>query len=290
MNIVKYKGWENNIHLTNGIVELVITLDIGPRIIRYGFVNEVNLFGELSDQLGKSKEDEWMLRGGHRLWIAPESKGVSYEHDNHPISFKKIESGVCIFQNPGEESGIQKIMGIKLLPDNGVAIRHILKNTTDEIQRYSVWPITVMHKGGSVIIPLPKKDPFGQHSDIPNQIWSIWSFTDIRDSRFNIEERKIRIVNDDECRPFKMGFTNMQGWVAYHIDNYLFMKHFLYKSDKTYPDGNVNFEIYMDNEIVELETLGPLVKVQPGKSIIHDEKWNIYKENNIPDNIINNYL
>src|SRR5436190_12803374 len=38
MQNVAYKGWKNNLQLTNGTVELILTLDIGPRVMRYGFV------------------------------------------------------------------------------------------------------------------------------------------------------------------------------------------------------------------------------------------------------------
>ena len=60
--------------LTGGAWELVIVLDVGPRIMHFGFKGGANVFGELDEQLGKSGEASWMLRGGHRLWVAPEHK------------------------------------------------------------------------------------------------------------------------------------------------------------------------------------------------------------------------
>ena len=65
---VEYKGWRNNLRITNGQIELIVTLDVGPRIIRCGFVGGPNIFKEYEDQLGKSGEKEWKIRGGHRLW------------------------------------------------------------------------------------------------------------------------------------------------------------------------------------------------------------------------------
>jgi hypothetical protein len=38
--------------MTNGEIELVVTGDIGPRIIRYGFVGGRNLFHEFAGQMG----------------------------------------------------------------------------------------------------------------------------------------------------------------------------------------------------------------------------------------------
>jgi hypothetical protein len=44
---VEYKGWKNNLKLSNGTVELIVTLDLGPRVIRYGNVGGANVFKEL---------------------------------------------------------------------------------------------------------------------------------------------------------------------------------------------------------------------------------------------------
>src|ERR1041384_8610119 len=68
---VSYDGWPNCVRLTNGQVELIVTTDVGPRVIRFGFVGGQNLFKEFKDQVGKTGGDEWRGYGGHRLWDAP---------------------------------------------------------------------------------------------------------------------------------------------------------------------------------------------------------------------------
>ena len=80
-----FHGWKNNLRLTNGEVELIVTLDVGPRVIRYGYVDGPNVFKEYEDQLGKSGEVEWQIRGGHRLWVAPEDLTRTYAPDNQPV-------------------------------------------------------------------------------------------------------------------------------------------------------------------------------------------------------------
>ena len=73
MENVEFNGWQNNVRLANGEVELIVTQDVGPRVCRFGFIDGPNMFAELDGQ-GGSGEEEWMIRGGHRLWIAPEEK------------------------------------------------------------------------------------------------------------------------------------------------------------------------------------------------------------------------
>jgi hypothetical protein len=64
----EYKGWANCYWITNGEVELIVTGDVGPRIIRFGFVGGQNLFKEFPEQLGKSGGEKFQLRGGDRVW------------------------------------------------------------------------------------------------------------------------------------------------------------------------------------------------------------------------------
>ena len=43
---------------------------MGPRIIRYGFAGQDNVFGE-TDVSAATELGEWKPVGGHRLWHAP---------------------------------------------------------------------------------------------------------------------------------------------------------------------------------------------------------------------------
>src|SRR5258705_3057874 len=88
-----FAGWQRNLKLSNGFVEVVITLEVGPRIISFSPVQGRSVFKLVDAEAGKSKEDVWKIRGGHRLWTAPEEFGkkesLSYaldyseERDSH---------------------------------------------------------------------------------------------------------------------------------------------------------------------------------------------------------------
>src|SRR5262249_39480507 len=83
-----YKGWANSYRITNGEVELIVTSDIGPRVIRYGLAGGPNLFWEDPKTLGKTGGAEWQLIGGHRLWHAPEDPKRTYAPDNTAVEVK----------------------------------------------------------------------------------------------------------------------------------------------------------------------------------------------------------
>ena len=50
----EYLGWTNCVKISNGIVELIVTTDVGPRIIHYGFKGGPNHMKVFPEQAGKS--------------------------------------------------------------------------------------------------------------------------------------------------------------------------------------------------------------------------------------------
>ena len=58
---VAYKGWKNCCRIANDDVELIATLDVGPRVIRFGFVGGRNEFKEYDAQLGKRGGKRWCV-------------------------------------------------------------------------------------------------------------------------------------------------------------------------------------------------------------------------------------
>ena len=78
--------------------------------------------------------------------------------------------------------------------------------------------------------------------------------------------------------PTKLGFTERQGWVAYQLKNYLFVKRFGFIEGDIYPDGGVNFETYTCDQFLEVESLGPMTDLAPGKTVKHIEIWDLFRD------------
>jgi hypothetical protein len=274
---IKFKGWNNNIRLSNNSIDLVVTQDVGPRIIRCGFVNERNLLAEFSEEMGGTRETDWRIRGGHRLWCAPEFKPDTYEPDNLPVTIRKIKGGIRTLQEPGPLTGIQKIMDIRLSETaNIVTITHHLVNRGRKPRTLAPWALTVMAPGGCCIIPLPEKIPHTAQL-LPNQTWSIWGYTDFTDKRWTLGSRHILFRQSRKHGPAKLGIAHREGWAAYQLDNFLLSKSFSYIEGATYPDGGVNFETFSNERMLEIETLAPLTTLSPEQSIQHVETWTLMK-------------
>src|SRR5215475_16008483 len=106
---IAYLNQPNCYKLSNGLVELIVTTDIGPRIIRYGFVGEENVFGEILEMKVPGDPGDWRPWGGHRLWTAPEAMPRTYSPDNSPIKFAIEGKETVRLTQPVEfATGIQK--------------------------------------------------------------------------------------------------------------------------------------------------------------------------------------
>jgi hypothetical protein len=59
------------------------------------------------------------------------------------------------------------------------------------------------------------------------------------------------------------------------VDGVLFRKTFDVLAGLPHPDNNCNAEMYCGNQFIELESVAPLTKLQPGDSVSHTETWDI---------------
>jgi hypothetical protein len=275
MEKVTFNGWDNTVRLANGEVELLITTAVGPRVVRFGYIGEKNLFAEFEEQKGGSGEAEWMIRGGHRLWVAPEVSPVTYELDNVPIEAEEIPNGIRTIQPTDSLSGIHKTMDITLDPEsNTVRVIHTITNENENAVDAAPWALSVMAPDGMAVIPMPAHIP---HTDrlTHNQEWSIWGYTDFSDPRWTLGSRYVFFRQDRTRGPNKLGVAHREGWVGYLLDEFLFTKYFTYEEGATYPDAGMNFETFSNEEMLEVESLGALVHLAPGESASHTEEWKL---------------
>jgi hypothetical protein len=59
---------------------------------------------------------------------------------------------------------------------------------------------------------------------------------------------------------------------------FLFIKRFAYVEGGRYPDYNSSLEIFTNDRMLELETLGPLTALQPGSVVTHEERWELHRD------------
>jgi len=267
------------IPLKNNSLELLVTQSVGPRIIRLSLLGAENLLAELPDVMldcpGTGKMNLW---GGHRLWHAPEVKRRTYLPDNQPVTITEIENGLEVVQPTEVQTGIQKSMHITL-PDQSatVIIDHTLKNEGIWPVELAPWAITQLKLGGFVVLPqiTDIADPDGLQ---PNRRLTLWPYTDMNSSHIQWGNRYIVVHASVREGALKLGFPNPAGWLAYYLNQTLFVKQATYQAEAEYLDFGSSSECYCNADFLELETLGPQTILEPGQAVSHRETWRLYAD------------
>jgi len=276
---ISYQGWPNCLRLSNGMVELIATTDVGPRIIRFSFVGEENEFAEFPAQMGQTGGEEWRIYGGHRLWHAPECIPRTYAPDNTPVAVETAADAITLTQDIEAGTGIRKRMAIRLAADQArVHVTHRLENNNPWSIELAPWALSAMACGGEAILPLP---PRGSHEENlqPTSSLTFWAYTDMTDPRWSWGRRFLRLRQDPaRAAAQKLGALAPDGWLAYWRREHLFVTRFTPTPGATYPDLGASVELYTDANLLELETLGPLVTLAPGAAVEHVEEWLLFRD------------
>jgi hypothetical protein len=203
------------------------------------------------------------------------------------VAHQQVRPGVVRFLPPPEAPfGLQKELEIHLPPQgHEVTVLHRVTNVGHQPTDLAIWALSVMAPGGVELIPLPPK---GKHPGAaanarspadfaPNQVIALWPFTDLTDPRFEFGGEFITVKQDPRAKgPTKLGLLHKMHAVGYHNGATLFVKHFPIVAGAIYPDNGVNFETFTNEDMIELESLGPLYRVDPGRVVEHTERWELF--------------
>ena len=283
---VSYGKWGRCVRLSNGSIELLATLDFGPRVIRFGYIGGTNMFCEDVNVESSASGPEfdkhygegatWYIRGGHRLWTSPEGDPRSYYPDNDPVAYEKIENGIIL--TPPEQKWTQLQMQIKITmcPEtDNVTVDHYITNTGAWTVEFAAWGLTVLAKNGIEIVPQPTKDT----GLLGNRVLGLWPYTKMTDERVFWGDKYITLKqNPDIDRKFKLGINSEHGFAAYILDGNMFIKRFEVNEDGNYPDGGMSFETFTNSLMLEMESVGELTKLSTGEKLSLTERWEMVKD------------
>jgi hypothetical protein len=275
----EFGGWRNCYRVSNGTVEAVVTQDVGPRVMRFGFCGGQNFFKEFAGQLGRSGEAEWQPRGGHRIWIAPEDPVSTYAPDNGPVEIEVTAGGLIATEPVEALTGIEKRIELRMATSGtAVEVIHRLRNAGSAPYRLAPWALTMMAPGGVGIHGFP---PRGTHPEMlaPTNPLVMWAFTNLQDRRWRLLERYLVLRQDPENpAPQKLGSFHPRTWGAYLLNGELFVKRTeAHGTPADYPDLGCSFETFTNRDFLELETLGPVTVLEPGQAATHTERWTAFK-------------
>ena len=237
MNVIRkqiYAGFECT-KIKNESLALWVTTSVGPRVIGLELTSGENLFAQLP---GATIEcpgvGDYQLRGGHRLWQAPEDPKRTYLPDDHPISVSEAAGGVTFTQPVEPQTGIEKSLQISLTNQEArVIVDHRLKNHGSETVELAAWAITQLKPGGSAILP-QTSDLTDQYGLLPNRQVALWPYTRANSKSITWGDQFIFIRADMVDGALQIGFPNPRGWLGYLREMVLFIKQAVFIPVKDY--------------------------------------------------------
>lgn len=285
--IASYKDFGRCVSISNGVIEAYVTVDIGPRIIKFGYVDGQNIMctdraglGIMTDKkytdfFGEGKG--WESFGGHRVWLTTESYPETYTPDDEPVDYEITATGAIFTAKEDKCNFVQKSFEILMDDDDAnMQVKTAIKNIGDKDREFAVWCITVSAQGGNLIIPMNTNDTGLLH----NRNISVWPYTDISDKRIYWGKNYVTIKQDPKAQtPVKLGFDLNAGTVYYSLNDDVFCKKYENNHPNgKYPDNNVSFETYTNGTMIEIENLSEIKNVAPGEVNTMVETWSLFKK------------
>ena len=261
------------LYITNNIVELRIPLSYGIRIGHFSLCGDENVFYEQPHDMQELATPEgWRVRGGHRLWVAPEGDETYYP-DNAPIHYKISGDSVLLTQQDDPWLQAKKSIRITFGADDSVQVDHCIENTANADRTCSLWAVTSVAPGGIQHIPLKTYDG----GAMPRHWISMWSYTDLGDYRAKYSREEILLTHEPIQQKYKIGVDRPNGPVWYENGGVIFEKEFPVIQEDIYPDKDVSYETFMCQHMVEMESLSALRTLAPGEKCEHTEIWRLRK-------------
>lgn len=286
--IRSYKHYGRCLSLSNGALELYVTLDVGPRIISLTLLPRgENLLWNDDEQkmvVSNPKFEQYFgqgrrfcFYGGHRIWMAPQHEIRTAVPDNDPVSWVELEDGVVLSPNVMDPPGVRPKLVITM--DNERAefqVEASYTATSQAPQEFALWQITQMAPGGLAVVPFHRGARDLDKVIVPSRTLSIFDITDVHDPRFYLGNDYLTLRQDPTMRaPFKVGTLNREGWAMYINRGAVVTKRFGFQEDVRYTDGGVNCELYTGSAFLEVESLGELNILAAGDTVSHCERFTV---------------
>ena len=270
----EYRGGDA-IKLSTRAIELVLPTAVGPRVssLRSLTGRAGNLFLEFPAD--EQRYHGFYLRGGHRLWHAPEDIVRTYQPDDEPLEVKRLPNGVALRQPVERLTGLQKGIRVEVLGERTVKVTHTLTNRGLWPVECAAWALTMLRPGGYGVLPLLPKGDHARGDLLPTYALVPWTFTDLSLPVWQLRRDFIGIEVARAKQAQKLGITNYPGWSAYWVKGTTLVKFSPVMAGASYPDLGSCFEVFTNGAMIELETLGPLVKLAPGRTSTHVEFWGV---------------
>jgi hypothetical protein len=280
-----FAGWGDAWLLRNELVEARVVADVGPRVLDLRVRGGANLFYLREAELGGRREPVWRMRGGWRLWIAPERRATTYALDNVPCAAARAGPATLVVTGPPQPSAsVRKTVRLTIDAERPrVIVESRVANVGEAAVTFAPWTLAALRPGGRAFVPLDVGAP--EAFDAIRRV-ILWSYTRMDDPRYRFGDALVVIEHEGVANgptpiplapgrtsdESKIGVDATAGWAAYlHGTTLLVTRAIVEPGPRA--DGGATIEVYSSRAFVELEHLGLLRAVSPGNEAVLREDW-----------------
>lgn len=275
---IDYFGHKNCVVLQNADTRVVLTGEGGGRVLEYAWKGQNAIYlspAQKGWRWDPAKEVPWEGPTGGRLDIGPENTIPA-----HPelwlgdwtveITGPRQARMTSVEDGP---TGVQLVREFRLEEKGShLSCTQIIRNVSDQVQRWGHWSRTFAPGGGIVVVPLSASSRFPQHY-VRYGPGPVMNFQP-NDPMIRRRGDFLEILGTPQQA--KLGMDSMEGWFAYLMDSDLaFVKRYRTYPDRVYGEmAALSISIwYYKNEMCELEPIGPLEELDPGEAAAFTEDW-----------------
>src|SRR5262249_19641755 len=154
------------------------------------------LFKEYAEQLGKTGEEKFQLRGGSRVWKAPEDPVATWAPDNVPVEIAPTPNGLIARAPVEPVSMLQKEIEVSMESSgNKVTVSNRITNRSLYSLEFSPWVLTMMAQGGMAITGFPPRGKHPANLEVTNPL-AMWAYTDLTDKRWKFTKKYLTLQQD----------------------------------------------------------------------------------------------
>lgn len=275
-SFVDFAGYENCVQLENETTVVILGPHAGGRILSYTFNSKESLFRNAAQNGWMASNDTNPVNvSAGRFDIGPE-----HTIPKHPILWRgpwQIEitgpRQARMTSLKDDATGVQLTRDFTLAEEGShLSVTQTITNISKETKHWCHWSRTLAQGHGIVLIPLTPNSRFPQNYVMygPGPVINFKP----NDPNLRTRDGFLEIIGPPQHA--KLGMDSHAGWFAYLMRNdLLFVKRY-----KTYPDRAYNEMAaltisiwYKDDEVCELEPIGPKENIAPGKSTSFTEDW-----------------
>ena len=286
VSYVHFFGYDSCILLSNESVKVIVETQCGGRVLKYALAGYPNTIYLDPNQKGliTDVESKGYITGG-RYDIGP----PKIKPDNSVFWYGKWQVHKISDLSFAIRSAIDTSLGIYIernfsINSQGSELNfsQTIHNVGNKKHKLCNWSRTFAVGGGKVIIPLSIPNRFPKGYIVYGENNTMWYQPELEPTTFVKDSLLFIIGSTGKYKKYVV--DSQSGWLAYFTpESQLLIRRYQHFTGKQYGEMTaVSMSVwYNENEMVELEPMGPWEWIEPGGSSTFNERWYLFDTNNI---------